>query len=78
VQAVVAALARLPSAEQELLRLVAWEGLSHREVAAVLGCSENAAAIRLHRARRHLEAVLAKESLPPGQTQVKAHRTEET
>jgi RNA polymerase sigma factor (sigma-70 family) len=52
--AVLAALGRLPAAEQEVLRLAAWENLSHQEIGAVLGCSENAAAVRLHRARRRL------------------------
>jgi RNA polymerase sigma factor (sigma-70 family) len=77
-QAVLAALARLPSGEQELLRLIAWEDLSQAELAAVLGCSENAAAIRLHRARRRLQAELAKEPGPSGQMEVRTHQTEET
>lgn len=46
------ALRRLPVAQRDLLGLVAWEGLSTVELAAVLGCSQNAAKIRLHRARR--------------------------
>lgn len=41
---------------QELLRLVAWEGLRHAEIAAVLGITPNAVAIRLHRARHRFEA----------------------
>jgi hypothetical protein len=45
--------------------LEAWEGLSAGEVAAVLGCSRNAARIRLHRARRRLRAAIA-ESQGPG------------
>lgn len=44
--------------DQELLRLVAWEGLSHAEIAVVLGISPNAVAIRLHRARIRFERVL--------------------
>ena len=40
--------------DREILRLSAWEGLSPIELAAVLGCSHNAAGIRLHRARRAL------------------------
>lgn len=50
------ALARLRPADQELLRLVAWEGLSQADIAAVLGISINAVAIRLHRARLRFEA----------------------
>jgi RNA polymerase sigma-70 factor, ECF subfamily len=47
-----AAFARVPAAQRELLALVAWEELDSRQIAAVLGCSTNAARIRLHRARR--------------------------
>ncbi len=46
------ALARLNDADQELVRLVAWEGLGHTAIAATLGISANAVAIRLHRARK--------------------------
>ncbi|WP_370249745.1 RNA polymerase sigma factor [Nocardioides sp.] len=48
------ALLTLPPRDQELLRLWAWEGLEAREIATVLGISANAAAIRLHRAKRRL------------------------
>lgn len=53
-----AALQRLTAEQRDLLGLVAWEGLSTAELAVVLGCSENAAKIRLHRARRALLAEL--------------------
>jgi RNA polymerase sigma-70 factor (ECF subfamily) len=56
------ALGRLSSDDQEILRLVAWEGLSHAEAGQALGCSANAAAIRLHRARRRLERAVADEA----------------
>lgn len=49
------AMSRLRENDREVLRLVAWEGLTHAEVGVVLGISPNAAAIRLHRARAHLE-----------------------
>ena len=49
------ALAALSDGDQEILRLAAWEGLSHGEIGLVLGITPNAAAIRLHRARRRLE-----------------------
>ena len=52
------ALARLREDDQEILRLVAWEGVSHAEVAVALSITPNAAAIRVHRARRRLEAQL--------------------
>jgi RNA polymerase sigma-70 factor (ECF subfamily) len=44
--------------DQELLRLVCWEGLGVADVAAVLGCTANAASIRLHRARGLLRSAL--------------------
>lgn len=56
------ALASLSPADQELLRLVAWEELGNRQVAAVLGITPNAAAIRLHRARSRFADALARES----------------
>jgi RNA polymerase sigma-70 factor (ECF subfamily) len=49
-----AALNELAESDQEVLMLVAWEGLSGAEVAAVLGCSPNAARIRVHWARVRL------------------------
>lgn len=52
------ALARLSEAEQELLRLIAWEGLTHAEVGTVLGISPNAVAIRVHRARERLRLAM--------------------
>ena len=48
----------LPADDRELLSLVAWEGLDHGEIAAVLGCSRNAVRIRLHRARKRLNREL--------------------
>jgi RNA polymerase sigma-70 factor (ECF subfamily) len=42
VQDVLAALRELRPDDQEILRLAAWEGLTTRELAAALGCSENA------------------------------------
>jgi RNA polymerase sigma factor (sigma-70 family) len=56
-----AAFARLRSADRELLGLVAWEGLDAREIALVVGCSRNAARIRLHRARRRFAQALEQE-----------------
>ncbi|MEM7324428.1 MAG: RNA polymerase sigma factor [Actinomycetota bacterium] len=52
------ALGRLTFDDQEVLRLVAWEGLSHAEVGEVLECSTNAVGIRIHRARLRLEEQL--------------------
>lgn len=49
-----AAFATLSAADREILRLVAWEGLSLRDAARVLDCSPVAARMRLHRARARL------------------------
>lgn len=55
---VFAALAALSASDQEILRLVAWEGLRNPQVAEVLGITANAVAIRLHRARARFAAAL--------------------
>ncbi|MGX1494202.1 RNA polymerase sigma factor [Streptomyces tendae] len=49
-------LARLSPADQEVLRLAAWEELGVEEIAVVLGCGRRAASMRLHRARHRLKA----------------------
>lgn len=56
------ALATLRPDDQEVLRLVAWDGLDHATIATVLGISVNAVGIRVHRARGRLKAALAAES----------------
>lgn len=53
-QRLLQALLELSERERELLLLSAWERLPTSELARVFGCSENAAAIRLHRARKRL------------------------
>lgn len=63
---VLTALRELRPEEQEILRLAAWEGLTNAELAVALGCSENAAAIRLHRARKRLTEQLEKGTAPAG------------
>lgn len=52
------ALATLPDADQEILRLVAFEGLDRRGLSVALDCSTNAAGLRLHRARARLRRVM--------------------
>lgn len=64
---VLAALARLREGDREILRLAAWEELSHREIAAVVGCSEASVAVRLHRARNRLGREIEKEERRSGQ-----------
>jgi RNA polymerase sigma-70 factor (ECF subfamily) len=61
---VVAALDRLSVREREALQLVLWEELSHAEAAQVLGCSANAVAIRVHRAKTRLRRELSATELP--------------
>jgi RNA polymerase sigma factor (sigma-70 family) len=56
------ALASLSPADQELLRLVAWEELGNQGIAMVLGITPNAVAIRLHRARARFAEALARQS----------------
>ena len=58
---IVKALQFLSESDQEILRLLAWENLSHKEISVVLGCSENAVAIRIRRARVRLMKVLQSE-----------------
>ena len=52
------ALSTLSDRDREVLLLIAWEGLSQAQAAKVLGCSRNALAVRLHRARRRLAVAL--------------------
>jgi RNA polymerase sigma-70 factor, ECF subfamily len=49
---------KLGEGDREVLRLAAWEQLTPREGATVLGCSPTAYKVRLHRARRRLEGLI--------------------
>lgn len=60
-----AALHSLSPADQEVLALVAWDGLTAKEAAASLGCSLSAFTMRLHRARRRLAAGLGRPNAQP-------------
>ena len=55
-QFVASALGHLSEAQREAVLLVAWDGLSQQDAAAVVGCSRVAFAVRLHRARARLRA----------------------
>jgi RNA polymerase sigma-70 factor (ECF subfamily) len=44
----------LSTADQEILALHVWDGLTHSEAATVLGCSRAAYSMRLARAKRRL------------------------
>ena len=63
-QAVHDALDRLHPSDRELLRLVAWEELSHEEIGMTLGCSAHAIDQRLLRAKRRLEHELRRSDRP--------------
>lgn len=66
------ALSKLKPADQEVLRLSAWEELSHAQIGQVLGITANAAAIRVHRARKQLGIELAALGLAPRNTEPSA------
>jgi RNA polymerase sigma-70 factor (ECF subfamily) len=68
------ALASLSASVQELLRLVAWEELSNTDIAVVLGISQNAVAVRLHRARARFSEALKDPG--PSRTQADVRGTE--
>jgi RNA polymerase sigma-70 factor, ECF subfamily len=62
-----AALAALPAADQEILRLWAWEQLEPREIALALGSTANAVSLRLSRARKKLaDAMPRQDPSSPG------------
>lgn len=61
----IAALRRLSSRDQELLTLIAWDGLEPHEAAEVLGCSAVALRVRLHRARTRFKEALAVSTTTP-------------
>lgn len=73
-----AALNELSESDREVLMLVAWEGLSSAELAIVLGCSPNAARIRLHWARVRLAEKLDLTATNPKHHPVARHSTDES
>lgn len=56
------ALSGLSSLDREIVSLTAWEELSPREIATVMGLSANVVRVRLHRARRELRARVEREN----------------
>jgi RNA polymerase sigma factor (sigma-70 family) len=50
-----AALVALPERDREILMLTAWEGLTPKQIAAVVGTPVNTVRVRLHRARTRLK-----------------------
>ena len=55
---IIEALAALRESDREALLLCAWEGLSIKEAAVVVGCSAATFTVRVHRARRRLSRAL--------------------
>jgi RNA polymerase sigma-70 factor (ECF subfamily) len=62
IEAVASALEQLRESDREAIRLAEWEGLSHQEIGAVMGCSTHAIDQRMHRALRRLAQGLEKDS----------------
>jgi RNA polymerase sigma-70 factor (ECF subfamily) len=75
------ALDQLSEGDRELLCLLAWDGVSQREAAQVLGCSFGAFRVRYVRARRRFRSALAQAGQPSSAsarvTQIRNVDTEE-
>jgi RNA polymerase sigma-70 factor (ECF subfamily) len=56
------ALSQLRRSDRELLEFVYWERLTYREIAEIVGISENAVGIRINRAKSHLKTLLSPQS----------------
>jgi RNA polymerase sigma-70 factor (ECF subfamily) len=65
---------RLRPADREVLALIVWEELSVAEAARVLGCPAPQFSVRLFRARRRLERLLA--TIPGASSAESSNRTE--
>ena len=58
------AFATLSEPDREVLSLVAWEGLTREELVVALGTSRATVRLRLHRARKRLEAAMNSRPTP--------------
>lgn len=67
----------LSLADQELLRLWAWEGLEPREISLVMGLTVNAATLRLSRARKKLAAAMRRQDQRPSGQDWAGHAKEQ-
>ena len=54
-RAVLNALGSLRARDRELLRLAYWDELPHADIAALLGCTQSAVDVRIHRAIKRLQ-----------------------
>jgi RNA polymerase sigma-70 factor (ECF subfamily) len=73
---VLAALGRLRSVDQEVLRLAVWEEMPHSEIAEILGCSAHAVDQRVHRASRRLARGVRAARRAPKTPALRSSRTE--
>jgi RNA polymerase sigma-70 factor (ECF subfamily) len=48
----------LSDKDREILMLIGWDGLTVPQAAEVLGCNPQSLSVRLHRARKRLEALM--------------------
>jgi RNA polymerase sigma-70 factor (ECF subfamily) len=66
IQNVLDALDRLKPIDREVLLLSEWEGQSHKDIAAAVGCKPHAIDQRIYRAKHRLEDELRR--MEPGST----------
>ncbi|MHB8380291.1 MAG: RNA polymerase sigma factor [Acidimicrobiales bacterium] len=66
-QLILRAIRELRTSERELLEFVYWERLTYRDIALIVGVSENAVGIRINRAKGNLRTLLAlpQDGIPP-------------
>lgn len=70
--AVVNALLSLPEDDRELLILVAWQGLTPRDAARVVGCTAATFRVRLHRARKRFAQAMESQPVVRPRPQVRS------
>lgn len=66
------ALLGLAKGDRDILLAVAWDGLTAGDLAGLLGCSTASAHVRLHRARRRLDAAMRVQNPHPDPTMERA------
>ena len=76
-QEVLAALTRLKPGDREVIRLSMWEELPQTAIGELVGCSDRAVTMRLHRALRRLEHEIPND-YRPSTAPALAPRTEAT
>lgn len=64
-RAVLDSLATLSDRDQEVLRLAVWEELPHAQIGQIVGCSQGAVDVRIHRAMRRLVKAFDRTGLKP-------------